>query len=76
MYSWQNGRTYHTPTTSEGRGCKLSVNSANVTAAYSLCEKLLGRSDGFLHLGTLIMRESYLSVPVTAQEGKEINRLK
>ena len=67
---------YYTPATSGGRDCKLSVNSANVTAAYSLCEKLLGFSDGFLHLGTLIMRESYLSVPVTAQEGKEINRLK
>ena len=31
---------YYTPATSGRRGCKLSANSADVTAAYSLCEKL------------------------------------
>ena len=63
---------YYTPTTSEGRDCKLSVNSADVTAAYSLCEKLpyLGCSDEFLQLATLIMRDSNLSIPLTAQKGK------
>ena len=65
---------YYTAATSGGRDCKLSVNSANVTAAYSLCEKLpyLGYSDEFLQLATLIVRDSNLSMPVTAQEGKEL----
>ena len=65
---------YYTPTTSGGRDYKLSVNSADVTAAYSLCEKLpyLGCSDEFLQLATLIMRDDNLSIPVTAQEGKEL----
>ena len=65
---------YYTPTTSGGRACKLSVSSAGVTAAYSLCEKLpyLGCSDECLQLATLIMRDSNLSMPVTAQEGKEL----
>ena len=59
---------HYTPTISGGRDCKLSVNSADVTAAYSLCEKLpyLGCSDKFLQLATLIMRDSNLSMPVTA----------
>ena len=63
---------YYTPATSGGKECKLSVNSADVTAAYSLCEKLLylGCSDEFLQLATLIMRDSNLSMNVTAQEGK------
>ena len=65
---------YYTPTTSGRRDCKLSVNSADVTAAYSLCKKLpyLGCSDEFLQLATLIMRDSNLSMPLTAQEGKEL----
>ena len=65
---------YYTPTTSGGRDCKLSVNSADVTAAYSLCEKLpyLEYSDEFLQLATLIVRDSNLSMPLTAQEGKEL----
>ena len=72
---------YDTPTTSGGRDCKLSVNSANVKAAYSLREKLpyIGCSDEFFQLATLIMRDSNLimrdinlSMPVTAQEGKEL----
>ena len=43
-----------------------------MTAAYYLCEKLLylGCSDEFLQLATLIMRDSNLSMPVTAQESK------
>ena len=66
---------YYTPTISRGRDCKLSVNSADVTAAYSLCEKLpyLGCSNEFLQLATLIMRDSNSSMPVTAQEGKELS---
>ena len=65
---------YYTPATSGGGDRKLSVNSADVTAAYSLCEKLpyLGCRDEFLQLATLIMRDSNLSMPVTAQEGKEL----
>ena len=65
---------YYTPATSEGRDCKLSVNSNDVTAAYFLCEKLsyLGCSDEFLQLATLIIRDSNLSMPVTAQKDKEL----
>ena len=73
MDSWQTGRALlYTNTIT--RDCKLSVNSADVTPAYYLCEKLpyLGCSDEFLQLATLIMRDSYLSMPVTAQEGKEL----
>ena len=64
----------HTPATSGGRDCKLSVNSANVTTTYALCEKLpyLRCGDEFLQLATLIMRDSNLSMPVTTQEGKEL----
>ena len=64
----------YTPATSGGRDCKVSVNSGDVTAAYSFCEKLpyLGYSDEFLQLATLIMRDSNLSMPVTAQEGKKL----
>ena len=45
-----------------------------MTAGYSLCEKVpyLGYSVEFLQLATLIMRDSNLSKPVTAQEGKEL----
>ena len=73
MDSWQTGRALLYTKTIR-RDCKLSVNSADVTAAYSLCEKLpyLGCSDEFLQLATLIMRDSNLSMPVTAQEGKEL----
>ena len=65
---------HYTPPTSGGRDCKLSVNNTDVTAAYSLCEKLLylGCSDEFLQLATLIMRSSNLSMPVTTQESKEL----
>ena len=73
MDSWQTGRALlYTNTIT--RDCKLSVNSADVTPAYYLCEKqpYLGCSDEFLQLATLIMRDSYLSMPVTAQEGKEL----
>ena len=59
-----------------GRDCKLSVNNADVIfiAAYSLSEKLpyLGCTDEFLQLATLIMRDSNLPMPVTAQEGKDL----
>ena len=65
---------YYTPATSGGRDCKFSVNSVDVTGAYSLREKLpwLGCSDEFLQLITLIMRDSNLSMPVTAKEGKRL----
>ena len=65
---------YYTPATSGGRDCKLSVNSVDVTGAYSLREKLpwLGCSDEFLQLTTLIMRDSNLPMPVTAKEGKRL----
>ena len=73
MHSWQTGRAL-LHTNNIRRDCKLSVNSADVTAAYSLCEKLpyLGCSDEFLQLATLIMRDSNLPMPLTAQEGKEL----
>ena len=65
---------YYTPATSGGRECKLFVNSADVAAAYFLCEKLpyLRCSDEFLQLATLVMTDSNLSMPVTALEGKEL----
>ena len=65
---------YYTLATSGGRDCRLSVNSADETATYSLGEKLpyLGCSDEFLQLTTLIMRDRNLSLHVTAQEGKEL----
>ena len=65
---------YYKPTTLGGRYCKLFVISADVTAAYCLCEKLpyLGCSDAFLQLATFIVTDSNLSMPVTALEGKEL----
>ena len=76
MHSWQTGRAllYTNNIRTGERDCKLSGNSADVTATYSFCEKLpyIGRSDEFLQLATLIMRDSSLSMPVTAQQGKEL----
>ena len=45
-----------------------------MTGVYSLREKLpwLECSDEFLQLTTLIMRDSNLSRPVTAKEGKRL----